>query len=517
MPTVGEALQQAEALAAEGKLLDAEVIYRQLVGALPQAGELWGQLGAFYLAHDKPQPAIAPLEKAVQLEPTNPGWHGALGAAYRGAKRPHDAIVSFRRAIEIGPRSAEALNNLSLAQKDAGEFAAGLASLDEALRLAPDFVNAHFNRGSLLAAMGRWDDSIASYRRAIELNPNDAVAHCSIGVTYYGAGRLDEAVAAFDRAQALKPDYIEVRRNRGMAWLLAGDYARGWREFEHRLDCDDFRKFNFTQARWDGGSLAGRTLLVCSEQGLGDTLQFVRYLPLAAQAAHRVWFDAHEALKPLLVQSGYGEYLFDSAAPPAFDVYTSLLSLAGHLPDASGAPYWSAPYLRGDRERVAQWRTRLAGMPGVKVGIVWAGNPDHPHDRFRSTRLAEFAPLAAVPGVQLVSLQKGAGREQLAALAGAFPVLDLADELDRTGGAFLDTAAVLECLDLLVTVDTSAAHLAGALGRPVWVALDRSPDWRWLLAGTATPWYPTMRLFRQQEQGAWPAVFAAMAAGLRST
>lgn len=516
MPTVGEALEQAAALAADGKLLDAEVIYRQLVGVLPQAGELWGQLGAFYLAHNQPQPAIAPLEKAVELEPANAGWHGALGAAYRGAKRPQDAIASFRKALAMGPRSAEALNNLSLAQKDAGEFAAGLATLDEALGLAPDFANGHFNRGSLLAAMGCWEASIESYRRAIELDPSDAVAHCSIGVTYYGAGRLDEAVAAFDRALALKPDYIEVRRNRGLAWLLAGDYARGWREFEHRLDCDDFQKFDFKQPRWDGGSLAGRTLLVCSEQGLGDTLQFARYLPLAAQQAGRVWFQAQDALKPLLVQSGYGQYLFDAAQPPAFDVYTSLLSLAGHLPDASGAPYWSNPYLRADRDRVAHWRARMADVQGFKIGIVWAGNPDHPHDRFRSARLAEFAPLAAAPDVQLFSLQKGAGREQLAALGGAFPVLDLADELDRAGGAFLDTAALLECLDLLVTVDTSVAHLAGALGRPVWVALDRSPDWRWLLSGATTPWYPTMRLFRQQEQGDWPAVFSEMADALRS-
>ena len=199
----------------------------------------------------------------------------------------------------------------------------------------------------------------------------------------------------------------------------------------------------------------------------------------------------------MLVQAGFGDYLTSGETPPEFDVHVSLMSLAGYLPDRSGQPYCPEPYLKANARLVEQWARRLKDVRGFRIGIAWAGNPDHSYDQFRSTRLANFAPLADIPGVQLISLQKGAGSEQLAELAGRHNVLDLDDEMDHEHGAFVDRAAVIENLDLVISVDTAVVHLAGALGRPAWVALQYVPDWRWRMEGETTPWYPSLRLFRR--------------------
>ena len=216
--------------------------------------------------------------------------------------------------------------------------------------------------------------------------------YCKLGVAYYDQGRLDQALAAFDRALALQPNYAEVRRNRGLALLAQGHYEQGWSEFAWRLECEGFGKRQFSQPQWDGSPLAGRTLLVHAEQGLGDTLQFIRYAPLVEEAGGRVLVEVQAALVPLLVQSGFGRWIVEATPASGFDVQCPLMSLAGYLPDRTGRPFWRQPYLAADPRLVADWGTRLGGSLDFKVGIVWAGNPDHPHDRFRSVRLAEFAP-----------------------------------------------------------------------------------------------------------------------------
>ncbi len=515
MPTVGEAFQQARDLAAAGQLAEAEAIHRKLTSLLPEAAEVWGELGVFYLNANRPDVAVDPLVKATGRDPRNGAYHSALGAAYRLLKRGGEAAASFGRALAIGPPTPELYNNLALAQKDAGQYDDALGNFDAALAMRSDYQTGHFNRGNLLLAVGRLPDALASLERAVALDPNDAGAQCSLGLAHFESAQHDEATAAFDRALAIRADYPEARRNQALVWFLRGEYAKAWPAFESRLACDDFGRRDFDQPRWDGSPLDGRTLYVYWEQGLGDALQFVRYLPLAAKTAGRVWYEPHEPLRPLLVQSGFGEYLVAPEVRPAADVCASLLSLAGFLPDASGTPFWPGPYLSADARLVAQWKARLQDVPGFRVGIAWSGNPDHPHDRFRSTKLAHFAPLGAVPGVRLISLQRGVGSEQVAEVAGQMNVVEL-DGLDETSGAFVDSAAVIESLDLVISIDTSIAHLAGALGKPVWMALQHVPDWRWLSRGAATPWYPSMRLFRQQTPGDWQAVFAEMAGQLQS-
>ncbi len=251
-------------------------------------------------------------------------------------------------------------------------------------------------------------------------------------------------------------------------------------------------------------------MLIHAEQGLGDTLQFIRYARLADRLGGPIVVEVQPALVPLLTASGYRNLLAGGSPLPAFDIHASLMSLPGLLATTVDTVPADVPYLATDPELIARWRERLAETPGFQVGIVWQGNPSYTFDRFRSIPLLEFAPLAAVAGVELLSLQKNAGVEQIAALEGRFRVRDLGSTLDATGGAFLETAAVMANLDLLVTSDTAAAHLAGGLGVPVWLVLGKACEWRWMNDRTDSPWYPTMRLFRQSRQGDWSDVFHAM-------
>jgi tetratricopeptide (TPR) repeat protein len=516
LTTLGEVLQQARGLLQSGQWAGAEALYRQLVQHVPQSGELWHELGVVLWQSDRPQEGAQYIERAIRLEPAVAAYHGNLGVVYRTLKRHDDAIASLKRALQLGPSTHELHNNLALALKDAGQYDAAVQAIDDALRLQPNYANGHFNRGNVLLDVGRLEEAIASYRRALALEPRDAGAYCKLGVAYYDLGQYDEALQAFDQSLQIQPHYPEVRRNRALVWLVRGESDRAWREFEWRLDCEGFNKRVFPQPAWDGSPLAGRTLLVHPEQGLGDTLQFVRYVPLVEEAGGRVVLEVQPALLPLLRTSGFERWLMPAGTSPQFDVHAPLMTLAGYLPDRSGQPVWRGEYLAADPVLVTQWRQRLAGLRGFKVGIVWAGNPDHPHDRFRSIELAELAPLATLEGVQLISLQKGAGLKQLRSLSAKMNILDLGDDLDERTGAFMDSAAVMKSLDLVIAVDTSLAHLAGGLGVPVWVPLQLSPDWRWLTGRATTPWYPSMRLFRQRVFNVWPPVVAEMATELRS-
>ncbi|MEX0679701.1 MAG: tetratricopeptide repeat protein [Pirellulales bacterium] len=515
MATFGELLNEARRLLGAGRLEQAEPIYRQLLEAVPEAAEAWHELGILHVQADRPEAAAECLQKAVALAPDSAAYHSNLGAVHRQLKRTVAALACFQRAVQLSSPSPQLFNNLGLALKDAGNEDEALAAYDDALKVRDDYANGHFNRANLLLTIGRVDEAIAAYRRAIELVPNDAEAHYRLGIAHYDEPQLDAALACWDRALALRPHYPEARRNRALVWLRREDYARGWAEWESRLECEGFVTRDCPQPRWDGAPVPGRTLLLHAEQGLGDTLHFIRYVELARPLAGALKVEVQAPLIPLLANSGYGRWLVRQGDPVQCDVHCPLLSVPFTLAERGGAPYWNGPYLVPDPQRVAAWERRLGAIGGFKVGIVWAGNPDHPNDRFRSVRLAEFARLATVPGVRLVSLQKGAGRSRLAEMPGDVQVIDFGDELDESSGAFMDTAAVIRHLDLVVTVDTAMAHLAGGMGAPVWLLLQRSPDWRWMLDGQETPWYPSMRLFRQRKLHEWDAVFADLAEQLR--
>ena len=324
-------------------------------------------------------------------------------------------------------------------------------------------------------------------------------------------GRLAEAAASYRQALALRPDYPDAQLGLAECYLLDGDFQRGWPEYEAQLRTPGFVP-QHGLPRWQGEPLAGRSLLLFAEQGLGDTLHFLRYARAFKQRGARVVLAAHAALGRLLASHPDLDELFILGSAeewPRCDFFLPLLSAPGVLgTDASTIP-GEVPYLWADPALSEQWRKELAEIEGFKIGIVWQGSRDFHQDRWRSIPLADFAPLAGLPGVRLISLQKGFGSEQIAAVD--FPVLDLSGRLDQAAGPFMDTAAVIRNLDLVVTPDTAIAHLAGALGAPVFLAVQFSPNWRWLLSRDDSPWYPTLRLFRQTAFGRWPDVLERIA------
>jgi hypothetical protein len=318
-------------------------------------------------------------------------------------------------------------------------------------------------------------------------------------------------------ALRLDPQSASTHWNRALALLQGGDFERGWREYEWRWQRAGAQpRVSTDRPPWDGRPLDGRAILLWCEQGLGDALQFARYAPLVQRHGGRVLLQCPGLLRALFrTLPGVDHLLTEGEALPSFDVHAPLLSLPALVGTTLATVPAEVPYLSADPARVEAWRQRLAAVPGLRVGVAWQGNPHHKWDRHRSVPLTAFAPLARVTGVRLVSLQKGPGAEQLPALKDRLRVVDFGDEFGASG-PYPDTAALMRCLDLVVTVDTATAHLAGALAVPVWVPLSTIVDWRWLLGRQDSPWYPSMRLFRQTQLGDWAPVFDRMAEELRA-
>ena len=310
----------------------------------------------------------------------------------------------------------------------------------------------------------------------------------------------------------LKPDDADAHLNLAYSWFFRGDFQAAWPEYEWRWKRRGFSRPAFGQPLWDGSNLNGQTILLFAEQGLGDTLQFIRYVPFVRRLGARVLVQCQGPLLRLLATCwGINRLVREGDSLPPFDVQIPLLSLPRIFRSTLATIPANIPYLCADPDSSVHWRSQLSSLKGFKVGIAWQGNPEHQRDRRRSVGLLTFEPLARVPGVRLVSLQKGPGSEQLRDIEDRLSVLDVADRL----GDFADTAALLSNLDLVITVDTAVAHLAGALGIPVWVVLPLDPDWRWLLDRQDSPWYPSMRLFRQTAWGDWTGVFERVTEALR--
>jgi hypothetical protein len=394
------------------------------------------------------------------------------------------------------------------------EEAAALA--EWVVRNNPDWAPANQALGLALAEAARPQEAIPHLARALELQPGLVPAHTGLGRCYYLLGDLDRALRHFETAIFLQPNHAMAHFNRGTVALKQGRYREGWLDYEWRAYCGLVQWPAIPRPRWDGCPLHGRSILVHTEQGLGDVLQFIRFLPELARRGARIVFACQRALHALLRPLACVDEWFpiDEPGQITFEVYSSLLSLPALLGVEEAMIPREVPYVVADPARVERWRPRIEGLAGFKVGVCWHGSPTFKGNHLRSIPLAQFAPLAAVPGVTLVSLQKGTGVEQIEASRETVPVVVL-DDLDRDA-TFVDTAAVMRHLDLVITSDTSVAHLAGALGRPVWVLLATGCDWRWLVGRSDSPWYPTMRLFRQKAFGEWKDVFAEVATALRA-
>jgi tetratricopeptide (TPR) repeat protein len=507
---LGMAVEQA------GRIGEAAEHYRRAVALVPDSVQAQTRLGVALLALGDATGAEAAHRAVVAANPAIAEAQVNLAAALSAQGRDGEAEAACRRAIGLNPRLALAHAALGGVLAQQGRHGEALAACRRAVALDPDLPVAQTNLAGALRLCGLDAEAEAAARRALALDPGAAAAWRNLGAALDAEGRPAAAMEAFDRALAIAPADAEIRFARALTLLRGGDFGRGLAEYEWRWDTRAQRagRRTFAQPQWRGEDVAGRTILLHAEQGLGDTIQFARYAALAAERGARVLLEVQPALVRLLSGlDGVERVLARGEALPAFDLHCPLLSLPLALATTPATIPAAIPYLRAEPERAAAWRARLEQRPGFRVGIAWQGNPHSIADLGRSAPLAAFAPLAAVPGVRLIALQKGPGSEQLAALPA---VEDLGNGLDPGPDAFLDTAAAMMALDLVVSVDTAAAHLAGALGRPVWIALKSVPDWRWLLDRADTPWYPTARLFRQRQPGDWPGVFAAIAAALKA-
>src|SRR5262245_11281648 len=498
----------------QGNFPDAVACYRASLHLKPNDPVAWNNLGHGLRQLGEVDEAVAACRHALALDADYAEAHNNLGIALEAKDELQDALFHCRQSVQLKPDLAEAYNNLSIILRRLrrpGEDDLKLkqrldeatAAADEALRLRPDFAEAENNRGMALAEAKRWHEAEEGYRRALQLrpmlaeahlnlancvfqmdrmddaathcrealrlNPKSADAHTTQGAMLLRQGRFDEALAAFDEAVRLKPDHATAHFNRSMVLLLRGDFANGWPEYKWRWKCREFVLEPFARAFWDGGDIAGKTILLHAEQGLGDTMQFIRYAPLVKRRGAKVIVAVPSALLPLLRPcAGIDELVTREGNMPDSDVDAPLLDLPAIFGTRRENIPADIPYLFADEWLVAQWREELSSINAFKVGIAWQGSTKNPVDRLRSIPLEQFAPLAR-PGVQLISLQKGPGIEQLERVR--FPVIDLGSRFDETAGPFMDTAAVMKNLDLVITTDTAIVHLAGAMGVPVWVAL----------------------------------------------
>jgi len=514
-----------------GRHFEAVAAYLSALRIRPDFAEACANLGITLKEMNRLQDAAAVYCAALCLKPSLAECHSNLGNALKELGRPDAAIKAYGAAIRLQPDFGEAHYNLGNALRELGRLDEAVAAYHEAIRLKPDMAEAYANLGSTLQESRRLDDAVAAFENALAIRrlqadqiagqhsqQDLADAYCNLGKVLKPLGRLDEAIAAYGEAIRVKPDHVDAHYNLSIANLLNGDLEAGWQRYElrWRAEIEHLAPRDFLEPQWRGEDLAGRTILLHAEQGLGDTLQFCRYATQVADRGGRVLLEAPRQLHRLLsTLSGVDQLVVAGDPLPVFAVHCPLLSLPGAFSTGMDTIPALVPYLKAENDAVKKWRKRI-GKQGFRIGIAWQGNPDNPDDRDRSAPLACFAPLAELTGVRLISLQKQFGLEELDLLPPGMQVETLGEDFECGSDAFIDCAAVMQQLDLVISIDTAIGHLAGALGLPVWLALKTVPHWVWMLDREDTPWYPTMRLFRQSQPGDWNSLFRLMAATLQA-
>jgi tetratricopeptide (TPR) repeat protein len=504
-------LQQAGSAYAEGALARARQLCLQALEQAPQEeAHALSLLAAIAADAGLTDEGLLWARRAQAADPASASSHYVAGRLWQGAGRLSEAEGCYRRAIELQPGHARAHNNLGSVLHMQGKLAAALVAYRRALDLDPSLPQANQNYASIVRDGGALARAAEDYHRYTQTNPHDAMAFNDLGNTLRELGQHDEALAAYGRALALKPELAEAHFSRSFVLLLLGDYAAGWKDYEWRwrIPALNAPARRFAQPIWDGGELPAGTILLHAEQGLGDTLQFVRYAPLVAQRCAQVVLECQPELKDLLQRvSGVQRVLAKGEALPAFAAHAPLMSLPGIFGTTLDTVPWSGAYVHADAARIASWREFTPLDDGrLRVGLVWAGRPQQWDDRKRSIELQLLAPLAQ-ENVSFYSLQKGEAAAQAAAPPPGMRLIDLSPRILD----FSDTAALTSLLDLVITIDTSVAHLGGAMGLPTWVLTAHAPDWRYHLGRDDQPWYPTMRLFRQERDGDWSGAIAKAA------
>lgn len=570
-----ESFTSAFRLMQEGRLVEAETLYRAILAEAPDHPGSHHLLGLCRQQLGRHEAALAEIKRAIELNDNEPNYHNNLGAVYRSLGKLDEAIACYRHAAALQPGFAPALSNLGLCLQQQGRLSEAQRALEQALEAKTDYAGAWFNLGNVLAARGEHEKAVEHYRRALTLDPNhiEALNNLGAALTELGAfgeailsyrrvlalqpanaaahnnyGRVlaqrDERAAAIEhfreaialqphgadahinlgnvlleegdpraahdsygRALALDPAHASAHWNDGLALLVRGDLIQGFRQW--RWNSAASQRFSGVK-EWRGEALDGATILIHAEQGFGDAIHFARYVPLVAARGGRVVFEAPaEQHRLFSTIDGVDQIVAFGDALPDVAWQCPLLSLPLAFETSLATVPSTVPYLSADPAAVEEWRRRIAG-PELKVGLVWAGRPEHKRDRHRSLPLSQLAPFAKIPNVAFFALQKGTAVGQAEDAPGGMRLEILSPLL----GDFADTAAAITALDLVVTVDTSVAHLAGALGKPVWILLPYAPDWRWLEKRNDSPWYPTARLYRQDAARSWVPVVTHVAAEL---
>ena len=535
------ALREAVTLHRQGQLAAAEKIYARILKSYPDQFDALHLSGMAKLQNGKAGEAQRLIAAALKVAPGSADAHANMGLVLGALQRPADALTSFDKALGIEPAHFEALANRGNVLLDLGRSADALACFDTVLAREPRHLPARVNRANALVALGRADEAIAEYDAALAMAPNDVKAAFNRANALFRAGRYADALTGFDRllsampnhvealttrgqtrqalgrhedaladyakAIALNKDSVEAHFNEALALLTVGDYARGFAEYEWRWKRPGIARRSFGKPLWLGEYPLGRkTILLHAEQGLGDTIQFARYAPMLAREGAKVVLEVQPELKALLAGLEGVTVLARGEPLPAFDVHTPLGSLPLALKTVPANVPAAIPYLHADPARVDAWRPHLEALPGKRVAVAWAGNPAHINDRNRSVALSRLKSMFDAPGVSFVSIQRDLRDGDAELIRDLPPLTHLGAEL----ADFYETAVVVSLCDLVITVDTAVAHLAGALGRPVWILVPSWPDWRWTLNSDTSPWYPNAKLFRQGASGDWDSVIARL-------
>lgn len=536
----GPSIEHAKAMHGAGRLAQAEQIYSAILSADPDAFEALHLLGLLRYQQGRQVDALRLIGAALKVNPKSPDALSNLGLVFGAIERHQDAVEIFDQALALAGEHVNALSNRGVSLAALGRTEEALVSWGRALAVNPNHAEALHARGNALYKLKRHTQALADYERFLAIRPGNPDVLNNRGSTLSELGRLEEAIASYDGALAIDASLPEIHINKGqvladqhqfdaalatyaeaaalegkraeakfcgsLVRLRLGQFTHGWREYEWRWKQASWgeRARSFVAPLWLGeGSLAGKTILLHAEQGFGDTLQFVRYAPMVARLGARIVLEVQPPLKPLL--AGLCEHvLARGEALPKFDLHCPLMSLPLAFATEPATIPADTPYLQAPASRLQKWRDRLGAKRGPRIGIVWAGSTIHDRDSARSIPLKRFAALLPAEGVEVVSLQKEMNAADAAALRELSGVRALGEEL----ADFADTAAVIAQLDLLVSVDTSVVHLAGALGAPVLVLLPFTPDFRWLLGREDSPWYPSARLLRQPRYGDWDGVLS---------
>jgi Tfp pilus assembly protein PilF len=470
-------------------------------------------LGVAYQETGRMQVATLCFQRTLRLNIEHVEANIRIGQCYSALSEGDSALSMYREALRLDPNNSDARFCLGAELNKQGYWNQAIVELQKTIELAPEMACAHSDLGVAFTHGQYFEAALECHRRALELAPNWGDIHNNYGLTLLRQQRLDEAKTVFETAVKLDPTCDSAIMNISTAYLHAGDLAGAWPTLSlHRRN-----KFkNHLDRFWQGNAIPGKRLLVHATDGLGDTLQMARFLPQLAKFGTHLILEVQDSLTLLLKNcKGFDEIRGLSDHRDDFDFQVSIFELPFILQYTFDTLPETTPYLHANSALVDYWAKRLGSDKGFKIGINWHGNPKVKQGLHRSCRLSDFAPIAEIPGVKLYNLQKGMGKFELNDFNKTFSLTDFGEELDEAHGPFMDTAAIMQNLDLIITVDTSVCHLAGGLGKPTWIALPQRVDWRWLLERSDTPWYPTVQLFRQKNPGDWDKVFSEMAATLK--